>query len=437
MKGLIDRILGRNAGAKLAYDEAKQLVKHEDPAVRSELAERGDIRPELLYFLAEDKNPDVRRAIAGNKTTPRLADLLLARDADPSVRTGVVEKIARVMPEIGTAEQGRAREATAEVLTVLAQDQIVRVREILADTLKDLAIAPPAVVRRLAADESLTVSVPLLQHSPVLTDDDLVGIVASTSADERLQAIARRSTVSPRVADAVAATGSEVAVAALLGNTSAQIREETLDRLIEQAPARPSWHNPLVKRPTLPPRAMVRLATFVARSLVEELKRRSDLDPATASAVSEVMEKRIASDPAWASERPAGGEVVIDDEGGIGESLLEREHRRALGLKEKGQLSDDLIARAITSGQRPFVVASLSAASGLTLRQVENVLASKNPKAVVALVWKGGFGMDLAYQAQVRLAAILPRVAVDPADDGSYPMSADELSWQIEGFAEK
>lgn len=430
---LIDRILGRKPGTKLAYDEAKQLVRHEDPSVRRELAQRNDIKPELLYFLAEDKDTQVRRAIAGNQTTPRQADLVLARDADIAVRTGVVEKIATVMPEIGKAEKGRAREATAEVLAVLAQDQVVRVREILADTLKDLAIAPPEVVRRLAIDESLTVSLPVLQHSPVLSDDDLVTIVSSTQADERLQAIAKRPTVSARVADAVAATGSEGAVAALLGNNSAQIREETLDRLIEQAPRRPSWHGPLVQRPKLPARAMVRLATFVAKSLVEELKRRSDLDPATASAVTEVVEKRIASDPAWASE--ARPDPIVGHE--VGESMLEREHRRASMLKSQGELHDDLISRAIAAGQRPFVVAALSAASGLTIRQVEDIVASKNPKAVVALCWKAGFKMDLAYQAQVRFAAILPRAAVDPADDGGYPMSPDELSWQLEGFAEK
>ncbi len=430
---LIDRILGRKPGAKLAYEEAKQLVRHDDPQIRRELAQRADIKPELLYFLAEDKDTQVRRAIAGNATTPRQADLLLARDADAAVRTGVVEKIATVMPEIGRAEKGRAREATAEVLAVLAQDQVVRVREILADTLKDLAIAPPEVVRRLAIDQSLTVSLPVLQHSPVLTDDDLVSIVSSTQADDRLRAIAQRPTVSARVADAVAATGSEGAVAALLGNTSAQIREETLDRLIEQAPARPSWHGPLVARPKLPARAMVRLATFVARSLVEELKRRSDLDPTTANAVSEVMEKRIASDPAWASE--GAPEPIVGHE--IGESMLEREHRRAAMLKDQGELHDDLVARAIAAGQRPFVIAAMSAASGLTTRQVEDIIASKNPKAVVALIWKGGFKMDLAYEVQVRFAAILPRVAVDPADDGGYPMSDDELSWQLEGFAEK
>jgi uncharacterized protein (DUF2336 family) len=432
--GLIDRLLGRKPGSKLAYDEAKQLVRHENPEIRRELAQRGDVKPELLYFLAEDKDSTVRRAIAGNQTTPRQADLLLARDADLAVRTGVVEKIATMLPAISAKEHGRAREATAEVLAVLAQDQVVRVREILADTLKDLAIAPADVVRRLAADQSLTVSLPVLQHSPVLSDDDLVGIDSSSAADERLQAIARRADVSPRVADAVAATGSESAVAALLGNNSAQIREETLDRLIEQAPTRPSWHPPLVRRPKLPARAMVRLATFVARSLVEELKRRSDLDPATASAVNEVMEKRIASDPAWASETQDKAQREDEE---IGESLVEREHRRALALKEQGELRDELVSRAIAAGQRPFVIASFSAASGLTVRQVEDIIASKNAKAVVALVWKGGFAMDLAYQAQLRLAAILPRVAVDPADDGGYPMSEDELSWQLEGFAEK
>jgi len=432
--GLIDRLLGRKPGSKLAYDEAKQLVRHENPEVRRELAQRDDIRPELLYFLAEDKDAVVRRAIADNQATPRQADLVLARDADLAVRTGVVEKIASVMPTIGADEKGRAAEATAEVLAVLAQDQVVRVREILADTLKDLAIAPPDVVRRLASDQSLTVSLPVLQHSPVLTDDDLVSLVASSAAEERLQAIARRPAVSARVADAVAATGNEGAVAALLGNNSAQIREETLDCLIEQAPARPSWHAPLVHRPRLPSRAMVRLATFVARSLVEELKRRSDLDPATASAVSEVVEKRIASDPAWASDQKEKSKHENEE---IGESLIEREHRRATTLKEQGELRDELVARAIAAGQRPFVVASLSAASGLSVRQVEDIIASKNAKAVVALVWKGGFGMELAYQAQLRLAAILPRVAVDPADDGGYPMSEDELSWQLEGFAEK
>ena len=433
MKSLIDRILRRNGGP-LAYEEAKQLARHDDPAVRRDLAARGDLKPELLYFLAEDQDPGVRRAIAGNAAAPRQADLLLAGDGDTGVRTGVVEKIARVLPEAAGHEHGRAHETTREVLALLARDQVVRVREILADTLKDLALAPPEVVRWLAADDSLTVSVPMLQHSPVLTDDDLVEIVATTPAEERLAAIARRPAVSARVADAVAASGSEGAVAALLGNASAQIREETLDRLIDQAPSRPSWHRPLVRRPVLPGRAMVKLATFVARSLVEELRRRDDLDAQTAQAVSEIVEKRIASDPAWA-DAPASRKQDEGEE--LGESLLEREYRHAFDLKRQGELNDDHMSHAVAAGKRPFVIAALAVASSLSLHQVEAILASRNSKAVVALVWKGGFGMELAYQVQIRMASILPRAAVDPADDGGYPMSEDELSWQLEGFAEK
>lgn len=433
MKGLIDRLLGRKPGTPLAFDDAKKLVRHDDVAIRRELAERDDIRPELLYFLAEDKDATVRQAIAANRTSPRQADLLLARDADDSVRTGVVGKIATLLPETAGREQGRAREATAEVLTVLARDQVVHIREILAETLKDLAIAPPDVVRRLARDDSLTVSLPVLQHSPVLTDDDLIAIVAESPAAARLSAIARRATVSSRVADAVVSSGSEDAVAALLANSSAQIREETLDRLMDQAPKKPSWHGPLVARPQLPPRAMVKLATFVARSLVDELRRRSDLDATTAGAVAEVMEKRIASDPLWADEGPKAAKAPAE----LGESLLEREHRRAMALKDMGSLSDDKLSRAISQGQRPVVLASLAAGSGFSIKQVEAILGSRNAKAVVALVWKAGFGMEVAYQVQVRIAAILPRAAVDPGDDGGYPMAEEELAWQLEGFAEK
>ena len=46
---------------EISYDEAKKLARAKDPRVRQELAEREDIRPEILYFLAEDKRAEVRR----------------------------------------------------------------------------------------------------------------------------------------------------------------------------------------------------------------------------------------------------------------------------------------------------------------------------------------------------------------------------------------
>ena len=62
--------------------------------MRTELAEREDVRPEILYFMAEDKAPEVRRLVAANATSPKHADLILAGDADDEVRADLALKMA-------------------------------------------------------------------------------------------------------------------------------------------------------------------------------------------------------------------------------------------------------------------------------------------------------------------------------------------------------
>ena len=49
------------------YEDAKRLARSDDVNARRKLALRADMRPEILYFLAEDKDAQVRRAIAGNQ----------------------------------------------------------------------------------------------------------------------------------------------------------------------------------------------------------------------------------------------------------------------------------------------------------------------------------------------------------------------------------
>ena len=104
------------------------MARSDDVAVRTELAERDDVKPELLYFLAEDPDPEVRRAIARNVRTPRHADLLLAGDADDDVRGVLAEKIARIAPGLTADETDRVRAMAYEALETLARDQVTRVR---------------------------------------------------------------------------------------------------------------------------------------------------------------------------------------------------------------------------------------------------------------------------------------------------------------------
>ena len=85
-------------GDYMDYREAKRLAGDADTGVRVRLAQRDDVQPEVLYFLAEDDAPEVRRAIAANDTTPRQADQILVEDVDDEVR--LTEQPSQGVPRV-------------------------------------------------------------------------------------------------------------------------------------------------------------------------------------------------------------------------------------------------------------------------------------------------------------------------------------------------
>ena len=71
---------------KISYEIARKLARDDDPEVRRALAVREGLKPEFLYFLAEDSDAQKRQVVANNLSTPRTADVLLAKDEDAAVR---------------------------------------------------------------------------------------------------------------------------------------------------------------------------------------------------------------------------------------------------------------------------------------------------------------------------------------------------------------
>ncbi len=416
----------------LTYEEAKSLARHEDPKVRRALAARNDVKPEILYFLAEDPSPQVRRVAAANATTPGKANLRLASDADDGVRMDLAEKIARVAPELGADARDTLRDKTYEALEILARDQITRVRQILSETLKDVADAPPDVIKTLARDTEFAVAGPVLEFSPVLMDEDLLELIGSGPAQGGLAAISRRAQVQESVADAVAATDDVEAIADLLANPSAQIREETLDRLIDRAPGVELWHAPLVARPKLPPAAATRLAHFVADRLLDVLQERTDLDTETLERVKTVVRHRIGSDAsgddtpkAKAGDRQSGGLDFLSAEPPVG--VAKRLHKA-------GKLGEKVIAHALHVDDHIFVLTALMVRAGLPVEVVRKVFSARSAKGIVAVAWKGGLSMKLAVAIQQRMARIPPADVLRPVKGASYPLGEDEMRWQLEFF---
>jgi hypothetical protein len=66
---------------------------------------------------------------------------------------------------------------------------------------------------------------------------------------------------------------------------------------------------------------------------------------------------------------------------------------------------------------------------------VQKVVSLASAKGIVAVVWRAGFSMGLAEQLQLRLGRIAPDAMMRAAARGAFPMSDEELDWQIEFFA--
>ena len=418
---------GRNGGD----GEMTRLAGHTDPEVRREVASRRDVRPEILTSLAADPAPEVRCAVAANAATPAQVRRDLADDQSTEVRSVLARRIAHLAPGLTTDEQDRIRRLTYDTLSTLARDQAVRVRRILSETLKDVAGAPPQVIKRLALDTELVVSTPVLEFSPALSDDDLLEIIANAPTTGALAAISRRSNVVAPVADAIALSGDREAIAVLLGNTSAQIREETLDGLIEQAPGVEAWHDPLVHRPNLSSRAVLRLAEFVAENLVDVLTAREDIDSDTARAVSEEVKRRLAAETKESGEQPRKPARPGGTGSGGGERVSP--YSQALKMFRSGHLDEQVIAGALSARDYSFVQASLAVRSGLPETVIRRTVAARSAKGLLSLTWKGGLSVHLAERLQRNLARIPPDEVL-VAKKGKYPLTKDEMNWQIKFF---
>jgi uncharacterized protein (DUF2336 family) len=412
------------------YEEAKRLARGDDLAARRTIAGRADMRPEILYYLAEDKATEVRRAIAGNDATPHQADELLVRDRDEAVRAELAQKVARLLPGLTADAQDEASRRVIAMLEKLAQDEAVRVRAVVAEAVRNVDNVPPEMIKRLARDAELIVASPVLRFSPLLTDEDLLDIITSGPQSGALAAIAQRRDVRPRVSDALVAADDEPAVAALLANKSAQIREETLDLIVERAASRSAWHEPLVKRPSLPARAARRIAGFVTEALLSILKNREDLPRETREQVTAAVAERLAAAEETAKRDEAKAAPPDDDEKGEGESVEEKVTR----LKREGTLDEDAVDEALHAGQRAFVRAALAVLAEVPVDVVDKILAARSAKGVVALVWKAKLPMRLAVQIQTRLGGIAPRQALQARSGTVFPLTADEMTWQIEFF---
>ena len=162
-----------------------------------------------------------------------------------------------------------------EIIEALANDKVDEVRRMVAAKVADSAFLPLAIARKLAIDIE-SVSLPVLELSPVLTDEILLDVVAS-GLPQKVGAIAQRSRVSSSVSAAIVETGQVGPIALLLRNRGAEISERTFSRALENHGRNPAVGKAVVARGEVPPKILKVIDTLVEAHVVAYVQRHFNL----------------------------------------------------------------------------------------------------------------------------------------------------------------
>lgn len=396
------------------YDRERAQASSAKKADRLKLAQNPQTHLEILYYLAGDSDDDVRLAVAKNGSTPIQASPVIARDKNVDVRLALAHRLMALLPELSEEQHSQLYAFAAQALGVLALDEVLKVRMALSSVLKDMACAPPAVVAQLARDMERQVSEPILRFCSALPDDDLLDILSEHPQAWVVEAIASRAKISSKVSDAVAETRAVPAGTVLLTNQGAEIADDTLTKIVERAKDTPEWHKPLCLRKHLPAFLMKEIVAFVDESLHKFILDRTDLDDKTREEVEGTVKRRM--------------RFLVDEKGN---RIVPKD--KVLAMHKAGKLDEDVMSDALALREYDFIQMGLSLKSKLPLETVRRMIDTRSGKAVTALVWRAGLSMRYALDLQRELAKVPHADLVYPRNGVDYPLSPQEMDWQI-GF---
>jgi uncharacterized protein (DUF2336 family) len=289
------------------------------------------------------------------------------RTAPAGERAEATRSLARAWIISDLTEEDRA--AAEGALLMLLDDPSPLVRQAMAEVFARSTEAPGAIVQALSLDQP-SVALPVLEHSPLLIDADLVDLIATGSCETQC-AIARRVNLPPSVCAAIAEVGTASAALELIENAYAELPAFSWDRIVERHGHLAAIRESMLVMEDLPAATRVALVAKLSDTLAQFVVARNWLSADRAV--------RIASE---ARERSTVNIAAVsrgDDMSGL------LQHLRATG-----QLTAGLILRALLSGNLELFDYALAELSGLPPARVSALLHDRGGASLQALLTRAG-----------------------------------------------
>src|SRR3954451_1101073 len=289
------------------------------------------------------------------------------RTAPAGERAEATRSLARAWIFSDLSEDDRA--AAEGALLMMLDDPSPLVRQAMAEVFARSASAPAAIVEALAIDQA-SVALPVLEHSPLLIDADLVDLVATGNSEIQC-AIARRLHLPASVCAAIAEVGSPASALELIENPYAELAPFSWDRIVERHGHLAAIRESMLVLEDLPAATRLALVAKLTETLTQFVVARQWLSAERAGRVaSEAMDRSTVNIAA----RSRGEEM---------RQLVQH-------LRGSGQLTVGLILRALLSGNLDLFDHALVVLSGLPQSRVSALVYDGGGPGMNALLARAG-----------------------------------------------
>jgi len=288
------------------------------------------------------------------------------RTASAGDRADATRALARAWLVSDLSEDDRA--AAEGALLMMLDDPSPLVRQAMAQVFARSEDAPAVIVRALAQNPA-SVASPVLEHSPLLTEADLIDIVATGDCEVQC-AIARRMHLTAPVCAAIAEVGCAEATLELTENPLADVPRFSLSRIIERHGHLGAIRETLLARDDLPAASRAALMEKLSQTLTRFVAGKDWLSSSRAERVAVEACERATMQIASASHDDDLAALITH-------------------LRLTGQLTAGLILRAILSGNFELFVDALSQLTDLPPGRVEQLLERRGA-GIDALLGRAG-----------------------------------------------
>jgi uncharacterized protein (DUF2336 family) len=257
----------------------------------------------------------------------------------------------------------RERDLMRDILRRLTRDVEMAIRIALAERLADDTTAPSDLVLMLA-DDKIEVARPIILRSPLLTDADMLRLIAECSVPHQ-EAVAARAGIGEPVTGALAKCETESVLVTLVRNVTAKMSQTTYEVLVEKSRFVTTLQEPIVHRSDLPPELATKMCGWVSGALKEYIVQNYEMESRKLDAAFAHAEATVKSEPQQPKNPPTESASKLIDK-----------------LFVAGQLKAGFLLRVLHQGQIDLFDLAFARLLDLPLAEFRQNLYERGPKAV-------------------------------------------------------